>query len=109
SPCEKGAKIELASPAGTLRTHLIWSPGQPVRDVIEGVVLEVRCSNGTVLDTYSGNLMPIVERGYLRFDSGSGELEDQAGNKATLSGKDWLKGPKGDELITVENPEGEPW
>ena len=109
SPCPKGTSIELSSPGGSLRTHLVWAPGQPVRDVIEGIVLEVRCSNGTVLDTYKGTLMPTVGNSVLKFGPGSGELEDPAGGKATLSGSDKLKGPKGDERITVENPEGEPW
>jgi hypothetical protein len=109
SPCEEGSRIELSSPGGPLRTHLVAVPGQPVRDVIEGVVLEVRCSNGTVLDTYKGTLMPTVGNSVLKFGAGSGELEDPAGGKATVSGEDWLKGPPGDEWITVENPEGEPW
>ncbi len=109
SPCEKGSKIELSSTGGSLRTHLVAAPGQPVRDVIEGIVLEVRCSNGTVLDTYKGTLMPSVGNSVLKFDAGSGELEDSSGGKATVSGSDKLKGPKGDERITVENPGGEPW
>jgi hypothetical protein len=109
SPCEKGSRIEISSPAGALRTHLVATPGQPVRDVIEGVVLEVRCSNGTVLDTYKGTLMPSVGNSVLKFGSGSGELEDSSQGKATVSGNDWLKGPKGDERITVENPEGDLW
>ena len=109
SPCEKGSRIELSSPGGPLRTHLVAVPGQPVRDVIEGVVLEVRCSNGTVLDTYKGTLMPTVGNSVLKFDAGSGELEDPAGAKATVSGADWLEGPLGAEWITVANPEREPW
>jgi len=109
SPCEKGSRIELSAPGGPLRTHLVAIPGQPVRDVIEGVVLEVRCSNGTVLDTYEGTLMPTVGNSVLKFYAGSGELEDLAAGKATVTGADWLKGPKGDERITVQNPETEPW
>ena len=109
SPCPKGTKIELATPQQALRTHLVATPGQPVRDVIEGIVLEVRCSNGTVLDTYTGTLAPAVGKSVLKFDAGSGELEDPNGGKATVSGSDWLKGPPGDEWITVPNPEGEPW
>jgi len=109
SPCEKGSRIELSSAVGLLPTHLTWAPGQPVRDVIEGVVLEVRCSNGTVLDTYAGTLAPRVDGSSLKFGAGSGELEDPEGGKATLSGKDRLQGPKGDEWITVENPESETW
>ena len=109
SPCEKGSRIEISSPAGTLPSHLTWAPGQPVRDVIEDVVLEVRCSNGTVLDTYKGTLMPTVGNSVLQFGAGSGELEEALGGKATVSGSDKLKGPKGDERITVENPESESW
>ncbi len=107
-PCEKGARIELSATGGSLRTHLVATLGQPVRDVIEGVVLEVRCSNGTVLDTYKGTLMPTVGNSVLEFGAGSGELEDSSGGKATVSGEDWLKGPPGDEWITVDNPEANP-
>jgi hypothetical protein len=39
----------------------------------------------------------------------SGELEDSAKGKATVSGSDSLTGPKGDERITVQNPESNQW
>ena len=95
---KRAAGWNSSSPGRPLRTHLVAVPGEPVRDVIEGVVLEVRCSNGTVLDTSKGALMPTVgdERSTSSM-SGQANWKTRAGGKATVTGEDWLKGPKGDE------------
>ncbi len=80
-------------------SHLV--AGTPVRDVIEGVEIEVRCSNGKVLDTYKGTLMPAIGNSVAEFGPGSGELEDGAGNKATVGGFVKLVGPVHDKIITA--------
>ncbi len=77
------------------------SSGTPVRDVIAGVQLEVKC--GTVVDdTFTGTLMPAVGSSVLEFGAGSGELEDGSGNKATVTGSVRLKGPQKDRQISAE-------
>ncbi|HMD51128.1 MAG TPA: nidogen-like domain-containing protein [Solirubrobacteraceae bacterium] len=80
-------------------SHLVAGP--PARDVIEGVEVEVRCSNGKVLDTYKGSLMPAIGNSVAEFGAGSGELEDGTGNKATVTGFLKLKGPHHDNTITA--------
>jgi hypothetical protein len=74
--------------------------GEPVRDVIEGVTLQVVC-DGVVVDTYTGTLSPIIGESKAEFGPGSGELEDASGNKASVTGFLKLKGPKHDKKITA--------
>ncbi len=98
SPCPGKTPLEVIARNLPWTTHLV--PGPPVRDVIEGVAIESRCG-GVPLDLFAGTLMPVVGKSVLEFGSGSGELEDPAGNKSTTGGKDKLIGPPGDEKITA--------
>jgi len=98
SPCPRGTKIEIIARNLNWPTHLIAGP--PIRDVIEGVEFEIRCS-GSPLDTFKGTLMPTIGNSVDVFGAGSGELEDPLKNKATFTGTEKLTGPKGDEKITA--------
>ena len=102
SPCPKRTKLEVIAHMLPWATHLI--PGPPIRDVVEGIELEVKCSDGTVLDTLTGELMPRVGNSVLEFDAGSGELMGPGGSKMTVAGTDKLKGPIRDRKITAESP-----
>ncbi len=102
SPCPKKTKPEIIARKLPWLTDL--AAANPVGDVIEGVDLEVKCSNGAVLGAYSGTLMPAVGNSVLEFGAGSGELEDAAHSKAAVTGMDTLKGPKKDTTITARTP-----
>jgi FG-GAP repeat len=102
SRCPGNAKTEIIARKLPWLTQLVEVP--PIRDMIEGIDLEVKCGNGVVLDTYTGTLMPTVGNSRLEFGGGSGELEDAVHNKATLTGTDTLKGPKKDTKITAKAP-----
>jgi alpha-tubulin suppressor-like RCC1 family protein len=73
-------------------SHLI--AGSPIRDQIEQIEIEVKCS-GSYLDTFLGTLTPEVGNGVLDFGSGSGSLHDLSGNPATLTGSDKLTAAPG--------------
>jgi len=96
SPCP-GEPVEIKALGLPWQTHLIAGP--PIRDVIEGMELEVLCG-GKPIALYSGTLSPLVGKSALEFDAGSGSLSGPAGT-TSLSGKDKLKGPPGDEKITA--------
>jgi hypothetical protein len=106
SPCPAGTKTEI------IAHNLPWATtltGSPVRDEITGMEIEVKCSNGAVLETYTGTLTPAVGTSRLEFGPGSGELENPlTKEKATITGNDVLKGPTGDTKIGAENVEHEP-
>jgi len=65
-------KPELIAGKLPWRSQLL--PGSPIRDAIEGIELELRCS-GSPLYTVTGTLMPTVNR-RIEFGEGSGELEN---------------------------------
>ena len=46
----------------------------------------------------------LVGKSVLEFASGSGELRESSGAKATVTGTDDLKGPAKDTKITAESP-----
>jgi hypothetical protein len=98
SPCPVGTKLEIISQNLNWPTHLIAGP--PIRDVIESIVWEVKCS-GTLLDIFSGTLAPTIGNSIDLFGPGSGTLTDPLGNTLTVTGKETLKGPPGDEKITA--------
>jgi hypothetical protein len=98
SPCPIGTKMEVISQNLPWPSHLI--PGPPIRDVIENIVWEIKCS-GSRLDTFTGTLMPTIGNSVDVFGAGSGEVEDSFGNKATVTGTEKLIGPIGDEHITA--------
>ncbi len=98
SPCPAKVKEEIIARNLPWLTHLIQGP--PIRDVIEGIELEVLCG-GSPVATFFGQLMPKVGKSTLEFGAGSGELEGPGGVKATFTGTDKLKGPPGDEKITA--------
>jgi hypothetical protein len=97
SPCV-GTKEEIVARKLPWHTHLTYGP--PIRDVIEGIELEVKCG-GTLLDTFTGELSPAVGKSKLEFGAGSGALEDGLKNQGTFTGTDKLTGPPGDEKITA--------
>jgi hypothetical protein len=101
SPCPNGQLNIVAHHLNWL-THLV--PGPPIRDVIEGIDLEAKCSNGAFLDTFRGTLMPTIGNSVANFGAGSGELRDPANRKVTVTGTDSLQGPIGDERVTAHNP-----
>jgi hypothetical protein len=104
NPCPGSAKPELIGKKLPWLSHLVFVP--PIRDVIEGVEIEVKCSEGAVLDSYSGTLTPTVGSSVLEFGPESGELEDAEGNKATITGTLTIKGPRKDATITAGPKKG---
>jgi hypothetical protein len=104
NPCPAKAKPELIAGKLPWLSHLVLVP--PIKDVIEGVEIEVKCSNGTLLDTYTGTLTPTVGSSVLEFGAESGELEDAEGNKATISGTLTIEGPHKDKTITAGPKKG---
>ena len=99
SPCPAKQKVEIIAHGLPWHTHLVGGP--PIRDVIEGIELEVLCS-GKPLDIFTGTLSPLVGNSVLEYDAGSGSLFDPLKNPATFTGSDKLKGPPGDEKITAK-------
>lgn len=98
SPCPTKTKVEVIALNLPWKTHLIAGP--PIRDVIEGVDLQVRCGGG-VVETLTGTLEPEVGKSVLEFGTGSGSLMTETKATATVGGSDKLTGPKGDEEITA--------
>ncbi|HUB75022.1 MAG TPA: hypothetical protein VL979_13440 [Solirubrobacteraceae bacterium] len=98
SPCPSGAKAEVIAKDLSWPSHLIAGP--PIRDVIEDVELEVRCSGSTV-DVYEGTLVPRVGNSVEEFGAESGELEDGTKGTLTVAGEDKATGPPEDERITA--------
>jgi hypothetical protein len=74
-----------------------------VAGVKKGIEVAIECK-GTVEDVFTGMLTPKIGNSVAEFGTGSGELEDPAKNKATVTGNDAIKGPAGDETITAKNP-----
>ncbi len=91
--CPKPQKTEVNALGLNWPSHL--TPGPPVRDQIEKVDLEIRCSTSGYLDKYEGTLTPEVGNGVLAFGAGSGELEDSGNHKANVTGTDKLTAPPG--------------
>jgi alpha-tubulin suppressor-like RCC1 family protein len=91
--CPKPQKTEVNALGLNWPSHLI--PGPPVRDQIEKVELEIRCSGSGLLDKYKGTLTPEVGNGVLAFGAGSGELEDSGTHKANITGSDKLTATPG--------------
>jgi hypothetical protein len=97
SPCPAGTQLEVVAPNLPWRTALV--AGEPIRDQIFGMLLEVRCSK-RILSIYEGTLLPIVGNSVLTFDAGSGALSGAMGT-LQIGGSDKLKGPKNDQKITA--------
>lgn len=95
--CPPGATPEVNALGLPWRSAL--TPGPPIRDEFVGVALEVACS-GAVVGVYTGSLTPEVGASVLVFGAGSGVLSG-GGGLLEISGKDKLKGPKGDTKITA--------
>ena len=94
-----GCKSKLCPPKQKTEVNALGLPwpshltaGSPVRDEIEKVDLEIRCSISGYLDEYKGTLTPEVGNSVLTFGAGSGELEDSLHHKATITGTDKLAG-----------------
>ncbi len=80
-----------------------------IRDKITGTEVVVLCENAKkekeAVDVFNkGALTPKVGSSVLEFGAGSGELEDAATNKATVTGNDDVEGPAGDVGITAKTP-----
>ncbi|HEV3033333.1 MAG TPA: hypothetical protein VGX72_00965 [Solirubrobacteraceae bacterium] len=81
-------------------SHLALEPPAPgVRDAIEGIELSFKCKKGKSFGTFRGSLSPKVGNSVLEFEGGKG-LSGEFGT-VTVTGKDKLKGPKGDAVITA--------
>jgi hypothetical protein len=81
-------------------SHLAIEPPAPgIRDVIEGIELSFKCKKGKSFGTFKGSLDPKVGNSVLEFEGGKG-LSGEFGT-VTVTGKDKLKGPKGDTVITA--------
>jgi hypothetical protein len=108
APCPSGTTIEIIAHKLPWLTRLI--PGPPIRDVIEGIELEVTCSGATPFfrDPFRGDLMPTVGNSVLEFGAGSGELMDPANRKATVTGTDKLNGQQEDQNGQQEGENGPP-
>jgi len=104
--CKKGETLEVHAGKLPWATKLLLGP--PIKDEIVGMEIKIECKNKltgkTVIDTYTGSLAPTIGNSVAEFGEGSGELEDAAKAKASVSGLDALKGPKGDEVITAKTP-----
>ncbi len=98
SPCKGSAREELVAVNLPWKTRLIAGP--PIRDVIEGIDIEVRC-NGASLGSITGTLEPVVGESVLEFNESSGSLTGPAKEVIPVSGSDQLTGPKGDQKITA--------
>jgi hypothetical protein len=93
-------KVEIIARALPWHTHLAEEPPAPgIRDVIEGVQLEVRCKKGKNYGIFMGTLNPKVGNSVLEFEGGA-ELKGTFGGMA-VTGTDKLTGPKGDKKITA--------
>jgi len=92
-------KIEVIALGLPWHSHLAVLPPAPgIRDVLEGVAIEIRCKKGKSY-VFAGNLSPQVGFSVLEFEGGAG-LSGEFGT-VTVTGKDMLKGPAGDKTITA--------
>jgi hypothetical protein len=94
---------KLVEIAGVIRDEIFAE----VEGVKKGIEVKIECNKaGTkkVEDTFTGTLTPKIGTSVAEFGAGSGELEDAAHNKATVTGNDTLEGPAGDESITAKTP-----
>ncbi len=105
SPCKAKTLCPKPAIAEVISLGLPWHSelleGPPIRDLIQKMVFEVRCSGVFKLLIGPGGLAPLVGKSELLFDAGSGILPDSNGGTVEVSGKDKLLGPPGDEKITA--------
>jgi alpha-tubulin suppressor-like RCC1 family protein len=85
--------------------HLPWATqllaGSPAGEEIKGMEVEIKCSNGTVLQSLTGNLTPAFGGGVATFTSTTGTLQQSNFPVMThVLGTDSFTGPVGDELVT---------
>jgi FG-GAP repeat len=100
--CEKGEKLSVVPGGLPWASELVIGP--PIRDELSGVELKVECTRKGVkksFDVLTGSLAPEVGDSVFEFASGSGELAESLGGKATITGQDKLKGPKKHKVITA--------
>ncbi len=98
--CKAPTKMEVVALGLPWKSHLV-SEAPVVRDVIEGVVLEFKCTKGGMnYGPYTGTLSPKVGNSVLEFEGGAG-LSGTFGT-VLVKGKDKMTGPKGDKKITAE-------
>ena len=99
--CAKGEKLSVVPGGLPWASELVIGP--PIRDDLSGVELKVECTAKGVkksFDVLTGSLTPEVGDSVFEFASGSGELSESLGGKATITGQDKLKGPKKHKVIT---------
>jgi len=110
--CPAGVEPEVITEGLPWLSRLI--PGPPIRDEIvagpgvsgEAIVLAPRClvlGNYQYFDLFSGILIPTVGNSVLTFGTAV-ELRDIHEHIVTVTGKDKLKGPPGDQKITAQDP-----
>ncbi len=101
--CVRGEKLGVVPGGLPWASELLVGP--PIRDHIAGVELKIECSTRkgvkTGYDVLTGALTPEVGNSIFEFASGSGELAESLGGKATITGQDKLKGPKKHTVITA--------
>ena len=100
APCQPPKTIELNAAGLPWASHLLATT--PIKDEINGIVLQERCS-GVLEDTYQGSLTPKVGTNVLNFTAASGSLLDSFGEPGTIAGADTLTGPSG-EAIKAKKP-----
>ncbi len=101
--CPKGP-ITVTAEGLPWRTVLTEAVPGTIRDEIQGVHLNVGCSNsaGTLGDLFEGTLEPEVVGNELVFGPGSGTLFDSFLNPLTITGFDKILAPPG--KIAAKNP-----
>ncbi len=97
SRCAPG-KFEVIALALPWQSHLAVTSAPGIRDVIEGVTLQIKCSGGAEFGTWSGTLQPKVGNSVLEFEAGEALTSPSF---LTVEGTDTLKGPPGDTTITA--------
>lgn len=98
--CTPPTKIEVTALGLPWRSKLVAEP-PIVRDEIEGLTLEFKCTKGgTNYGPYTGTLKPKVGNSVLEFEGAAG-LGGTFGT-VLVSGSDKMKGPQGDKKITAE-------
>jgi len=99
--CPAPSVMEVRALALPWATHLAEEPPAPgVRDLIEGISLEFRCSKkGKVFGVVTGTLNPKVGNSVFEYEGGKALMGPFGA--VTVTGTDILKGPMGDKVITA--------
>jgi hypothetical protein len=108
-PTSVTVAASATKPIATELEEVEESKVKVVRDKLKALEVTVVCPELT--DLFTGELLPKFGAGtgtgtsasFFEFGTGSGELKDSSGNKATVEGKDFVEGPSG-AVVLVSNP-----